>query len=93
MNHGQGVSLRTYTVVYFLLLALLVLTVLAAKVDFGWVALLVAMGIATAKATLIAIYFMHLRGSSRWVLMFFLAAIYMLAMGGVLVFADYRLRY
>ena len=44
------------------LMVLTIVTVLATKVDFGSsINLAVAMAIATVKATLVALYFMHLR--------------------------------
>lgn len=93
MSHNHEISLKTYTGVYLVLLVLLVVTVLAAYVELGPFAMVAALTIATIKAALIAVYFMHLKHASRWVLMFFLAAVYMLLMGGLLTFADYRLRY
>ena len=43
------------------LLLLTVITVAVTRVDFGGMNLWIAMGIATVKATLVALYFMHLR--------------------------------
>jgi cytochrome c oxidase subunit 4 len=67
--HGPGVGHRIpLTVLAATLLALLALTVLTVSVtlvpwlDFGRAGnLWIALGIATAKATLVALYFMHLR--------------------------------
>ena len=47
--------------VFFALMALTLLTVAATWVDLGGWNLAVAMGIATVKASLVALYFMHLR--------------------------------
>ncbi len=47
--------------VFFALMALTVLTVTATWVDLGGWTLAIAMGIATIKASLVALYFMHLR--------------------------------
>jgi cytochrome c oxidase subunit 4 len=47
--------------VFFTLMALTFLTVAATWVNLGWFNLPVAMAIATVKATLVALYFMHLR--------------------------------
>lgn len=43
------------------LIALTVITVWSAQYDLGRIDMVVAMGIATIKATLVALYFMHLR--------------------------------
>ena len=56
------VSLRVLTATIVTLLTLTALTVSATVIDFGGAAnLWIAMVIATAKATLVALYFMHLR--------------------------------
>lgn len=47
--------------VFATLMVLTFLTVAATWVNLGWFNLPVAMGIATFKATLVALYFMHLR--------------------------------
>jgi cytochrome c oxidase subunit 4 len=53
--------LKTYFVVFGALCVLTVVTVLAAKQDFGTMNTVVAVGIATVKALLVVLYFMHLR--------------------------------
>jgi len=52
--------LRLLVGVLLALLALTVVTVAAVKVDLGALNLWVAMGIATAKALLVVLFFMHL---------------------------------
>lgn len=47
--------------VFGALMVLTALTVAVSYFDFGAVNLLVALGVATVKATLVALYFMHLR--------------------------------
>ena len=47
--------------VFAVLLALTFVTVAATWFDFGGWALVIALGIATIKASLVALYFMHLR--------------------------------
>lgn len=47
--------------VFFALIVLTVLTVLAAGIGMGSIDLMIAMAIATVKATLVGLYFMHLR--------------------------------
>jgi cytochrome c oxidase subunit 4 len=52
---------RVLLIVFAILLTLTFVTVAATWVDSGAAALWIAMGIATLKATLVALYFMHLR--------------------------------
>jgi cytochrome c oxidase subunit 4 len=53
--------LRVLAAVWIGLLALTVVTVAATKLDLGGMSLWIALGIATTKATLVALFFMHLR--------------------------------
>jgi len=55
------VSPKVYVAVFLALCALTVLTVVVAGFDFGPFNLLVALGIAVTKATLVVLYFMHAR--------------------------------
>lgn len=53
--------LKVYINVFVTLLFLTALTVLVAQFDFGSFNAFIAMGVATVKATLVAMYFMHLK--------------------------------
>lgn len=53
-------SYRPYAIVLGALLVLTVITVIAAGFDFGSANVVIALGIATIKATLVALFFMHL---------------------------------
>lgn len=66
----ESPSASTYYIVYGALLILLLLTVLAARVDLGAWSVVVALLIAAVKALLVFLYFMHLRYSSRLVWVF-----------------------
>ena len=55
--HGTGMYLR----VLIALLILTVLTVVAASIDFGSGNVVIALTIATIKAALVALFFMHLK--------------------------------
>lgn len=59
------------------LVILTIVTVAVAQLDFGSLALniLIAMAIATVKATLVAVYFMHLRWENRLIIVFAVLAI------------------
>lgn len=52
---------KLLVLIWALLLFLTFVTVAASEFDFGGLNLWVALAIATAKATLVALYFMHLR--------------------------------
>jgi caa(3)-type oxidase, subunit IV len=58
---------RTYVLVWIGLLTLLLLTLGSAYLPLGWLNGVVNLAIATAKALLVMIFFMHLR-SSHYVL-------------------------
>ncbi len=55
------VSWKVYVGVFLALVALTVTTVVAASYDFGPLNVIVALGIAITKATLVVLYFMHAR--------------------------------
>ena len=74
----QTVSYKTYLNVILVLLALTVVTVLVSLVDFGFFNLLIAMGIATAKAALVLMYFMHLKYDDKSYLVIFLVGLFLL---------------
>ncbi len=56
-HHGGP---RIYTAVLFALLFLTILTVAAASFNFGSANVVIALAIASVKATLVALFFMHL---------------------------------
>jgi cytochrome c oxidase subunit 4 len=68
MGHGQHedtthhlIPLPVYLRVFFSLIVLTVVTVLAARFDFGALNAVVAFAIASVKAGLVLAYFMHLK--------------------------------
>jgi cytochrome c oxidase subunit 4 len=58
------ISLGTYRTVFTALMVLTAVTVTVAFIDLGALNNVVALGIACLKATLVLVYFMHLRYSS-----------------------------
>lgn len=58
-------SAKTYVYVWTALVFLTFITVRVAGVDLGGISILVALGIASTKAFLVALYFMHLKYESR----------------------------
>ena len=69
------ITLKTYFIVFAALLVLTALTTGAAFVNLGAFNVAVAMSIAVVKALLVALYFMHLRHSSRLILVFVIASL------------------
>lgn len=67
MSDGTGNPRRTGIAVFVGLLLLTVVTVLVSYVDLGLWNVVVALLIASAKASLVALFFMHLKGESRLV--------------------------
>ena len=64
-DHPHVVPLLTYFLVFGALMVGTYLTVWAAGKDFGAFNTVVAMGIATTKATLVVLFFMHVKYSNR----------------------------
>jgi cytochrome c oxidase subunit 4 len=86
------VSIRTYALIFGLLLVLTGSTTAIAFADLGRVNDVLMLGIAITKATLVVLYFMHLRYSPWRTTLIALAGVVWL--GHILVFtlADYLTR-
>lgn len=87
------VSVRIY---FLILLALLVgtgITVWAGLVDFpGPLNVIIALTIACVKATLVLLYFMHMRYSQRLVWIIFVSALFWMGILFALTLSDYWTR-
>lgn len=77
--HAHIVPLRTLVAVFVTLGVLTILTVAATRVDLGAGNLLLALGIATVKATIVALWFMHLRWDRPFLWVVFLSGLFMAA--------------
>jgi len=64
-DHSKSLPLPTYFAVFFALLVGTGLTVFAATLDLGRFNAAVALTIASIKATLVALFFMHVKGASE----------------------------
>ena len=62
--HGPHISMRTYIATFIALMVLLCITVLAAMLDLGKLEVLFAMIIAGIMASLVVLYYMHVRFAS-----------------------------
>lgn len=83
---------RTYAGVLAALLGLTALTTGVAFIDLGRLNTPVAIAIAIAKASMVALIFMHLRDSSRLTYIVVLAALFWLGIMIVLSMSDYLTR-
>jgi cytochrome c oxidase subunit 4 len=85
-------SKSLYYTIFLALLVLTGLTVGVTYVDLGEANLLVALGIALTKATLVGLFFMHLRWSNRLVHVTVMTAFVFLAILAIFTFGDYLSR-
>jgi cytochrome c oxidase subunit 4 len=79
MSHETTGARRTYAAVYIGLLLLTVVTVFVSYVNLGLMNVVVALLIASVKASLVALFFMHLKSEDRLVWGFALVPIVFLA--------------
>jgi cytochrome c oxidase subunit IV len=87
------VSVRVYITIFLALLVGTALTVAAAFVDFPWrLNTIVALTIAVVKATLVVLYFMHVRYSARLVWVILASALFWMAILFAFTFSDYFTR-
>lgn len=85
-------SIRTNVTVFIALLVLLLATAGAAELPLGALHFPVAMAIATAKAVLIVLFFMHLLHSHRLTMIISVASFFWLAILVILCLNDYLTR-
>ena len=86
------VSPRVYVKNFSALLALLLLTVCAARIDLGPLNLAVAMTVSVVKTALIVLFFMHMRWSRPVLHLAAMAGVCWLAIMLILVLSDYGSR-
>ena len=86
------VPVRTYLLVFASLMVLTFLTVAASRYDFGAGNTVVAMGIAVLKATLVVLFFMHVRYGTRLIPLVVLAGLFWLVILIALSLTDYWTR-
>jgi cytochrome c oxidase subunit IV len=87
------VSPKIYAAVLTALLIGTVLTVQAAKVDLGRLNIVVALGVASIKMTLVILFFMHGKYSARRTKLVIVAGFFWLAIMLGLTLADYSTRH
>jgi cytochrome c oxidase subunit 4 len=96
-GHGHGLAhtatIKTLVATGGTLLVLTVVTVLATKIDFGAnINLAIAMVIAVTKATLVVLFFMHVKYSTRLTWAVVIGSVFWLGILLVLTMSDYLTR-
>jgi len=91
-HSGHVVSVKFYSLIFILLVVLAMLTTGMAFVDLGAFNTVVALVIAFTKATLVALFFMHLRWSPALQRIVGVAALLWLAILIALTLSDYLTR-
>lgn len=89
MSGHHIVPVRVYLGIFAALCVLTAITVAAAQFDFGPLNNLVALGIATAKATLVVLYCMHARYSGKLTALVIAASVGFLFILVFLILTDY----
>ena len=83
---------KIYVLVFVTLLCMTLITVDVAFYNFGWLNIYLALIIATFKATIVVMYFMHVKFSPRLTWLFAIAGIFWMIILLVLMLADYMSR-
>jgi cytochrome c oxidase subunit 4 len=86
------VSPKVYLVIFGILMVGTALTVKAAFVDLGRWNIVIALGIATIKATFVVLYFMHARYSPKRTQLVIVCSVFWLAIMLALTLTDYATR-
>jgi cytochrome c oxidase subunit 4 len=84
---------KTYFFVFVVLIVLTIVTAAVATIDLGPLNIVAALLIAMCKASLVILFFMHLRWSTRLVQIVAVASIFWLGILIALTLSDYRTRH
>ena len=87
---GHVASMKVLVGTFVSLLVLTVVTVAVAHVDLGSLNLLVALAVATVKASAVVLYFMHLRYDKPFNAVVFITALLFMVLFVTLVLLDSR---
>ncbi len=90
--HEHIVSPKIYVGVFLFLMVMTALTVLAASVELHWANPVVALVIATMKATAVILFFMHIKYSTRMTQAVILSTLFFLFLLLGLTLTDYLSR-
>ncbi len=89
---GHIVPYKTFLTVFISLVCLTVITVAVSRIDFGVMNIVVAMAIASVKAMLVALFFMHLKYENpvTWLYAIFPIILLFIMIGGVFIDNPFR---
>lgn len=96
MNHvmpDHVVPLRVYLLVFIALIILTAITVQVAYIDLGLLNTPIAIIIASIKASLVVLYFMHVRYSEKLILLVVFVSVFTLILLFGFALSDYLTRY
>ena len=91
MNH-KAVPVRTYVLIWVILLAATGTTLGVAYIDLGPWNIVVALTIAFIKMSLVVLFFMHVKQQTRLTKLFVVAGFFFMAILILLTQADYATR-
>ena len=91
-THNHIVSPKLYVGIFLFLMVMTALTVGASFVDLGWANPVVALVIATAKATTVILFFMHIKYSTKLTQTVILSTLFFLFLLLGLTLTDYLSR-
>jgi cytochrome c oxidase subunit 4 len=89
---GHVSPLKVYIGIFLTLMVLTAITVAVAYVNLGQLNKVVAMGIASLKATLVVLYFMHVKYASRMTKLIAISGLFFLGILLSLTMVDYSSR-
>lgn len=92
MSSSHVVPVRLYLAVFLSLMVFTAITVAVAFVDLGPLSNVVMLGIAVAKATLVVLFFMHVRYATRLIPIVVAGGVFWLLILFGLTMADYVTR-
>ena len=92
LGHEHVTPLSVYLGIFGALMVLTIITVAVAWIDLGSLNIMVALGVAVVKATLVVLYFMHVKYSSKLTWIVIGSGIFWLAILLSLTMADYLTR-
>jgi cytochrome c oxidase subunit IV len=92
MGHHHVSSAAMFTNVLVALLILTVVTVGVSRLDFGGANMLIAMAIASVKASLVILFFMHLKWDTAINKIVFLSSFLFLSLLFIFTLADFATR-
>ena len=92
MSAHHIVPVRTYLIIFGLLMLGTYLTVQAAFLDLGAFNTPIALAIAITKATVVVLYFMHVKYSPKLTWIVVIGSVFWLAILLIMTFGDYATR-